>query len=217
MFCQECKVKGKDSKAAQGADNGQDSGCESESNDGSIAASETGGGKKRKKFVESLDAMKRRVMDFIKPGDPCNREETVQQLKEHFQMAQNLGTGTKMKQEQTQTGLKDTYQIFFGLAYACYKNYSPQPSKECITEADNEPGLNPHSDTPVEILHVVLLGFVKYLWRDVIQNQIKKKEDKMTELSARLSSVNVDGLGLSSFLAGDTLTKFYRSLTGRDF
>ncbi|KAK1221922.1 hypothetical protein PQX77_015250 [Marasmius sp. AFHP31] len=231
MFCRGCKVKGKDSKAAQGAGDGEDSGCESESDDGSIAASETGGGKKRKKFVESLDAMKRRVMDFIKPGDPCIREETVQQLKEHFQMAQNLGTSMKMKQEQTRTGLKDTYQMFFvnrllnsykGQRTLATKTTALNQAKSALPKQTMSPvwrirGLNPHSDTPVEILHIVLLGFVKYLWRDVIQNQIKKKEDKMAELSAHLSSVNVDGLGLPSFLAGDTLTKFYGSLTGGDF
>lgn len=75
-------------------------------------------------------------------------------------------------------------------------------------------GLDPHSDTPVEILHVVLLGFVKYLWRDVIQNQIKKNVDKEKELEIRLSSINVSGLGLDAGLSGHTLVNYCGSLTG---
>ncbi|KAJ3832688.1 hypothetical protein F5878DRAFT_495781, partial [Lentinula raphanica] len=78
-------------------------------------------------------------------------------------------------------------------------------------------GLDPHSDTPVEILHVVLLGFIKYLWRDVIENQIKKNPEKKAELAARLSCINVDGLGLDSSLPGKTLVDYYGSLTGSDF
>ncbi|KAJ7787528.1 hypothetical protein B0H14DRAFT_2629249 [Mycena olivaceomarginata] len=75
-------------------------------------------------------------------------------------------------------------------------------------------GLNPCQDTPVEILHVLLLGFVKYLWRDWIQ-QLKGK-DKKELLATRLSSFNVSGLGISP-LAGKTLVQYSGSLTGWDF
>ncbi|KAJ7135127.1 hypothetical protein C8R46DRAFT_1362251, partial [Mycena filopes] len=77
-------------------------------------------------------------------------------------------------------------------------------------------GLDPHQDTPVEILHVILLGFVKYLWRDVVQLQLNKKDDKKQLLATRLSSLDVSGLGISP-LAGRTLVQYSGSLTGRDF
>lgn len=77
-------------------------------------------------------------------------------------------------------------------------------------------GLDPHQDTPVEILHVVLLGFVKYFWRDLIQNQLKGKDNKKELLAQRLSSLDVSGLGISP-LAGKTLVNYAGSLTGRDF
>ena len=77
-------------------------------------------------------------------------------------------------------------------------------------------GLDPHQDTPVEVLHVVLLGFVKYFWRDLIQNQIKGQDDHKTLLAQRLSSLDVSGLGISP-LAGETLVNYAGSLTGRDF
>ncbi|KAF9551916.1 hypothetical protein CPC08DRAFT_745018 [Agrocybe pediades] len=68
------------------------------------------------------------------------------------------------------------------------------------------PGLDPHSDTPVEVLHVVLLGFVKYFWRDLVQS----------ELITRLNSLDVAGLGVPP-LTGVTLVNYAGSLTGRDF
>lgn len=68
----------------------------------------------------------------------------------------------------------------------------------------------------MEILHVVLLGMVKYFWRDVIQNQLKNKQDRKSLLTNRLSSFDVSGLAESP-LAGDTLVNYAGSLTGRDF
>ena len=77
-------------------------------------------------------------------------------------------------------------------------------------------GLDPHRDTPVEILHVILLGIVKYFWRDLINNQLNKKDGKKEILIARLNSYDTTGLGVSE-LAGDTLVNYAGSLTGRDF
>ena len=77
-------------------------------------------------------------------------------------------------------------------------------------------GLDPHQDTPVEILHVVLLGFIKYFWRDLIQNQLKNKDDKKDILIQRLSSFNTSGLNFSP-LNGKMLVQYAGSLTGRDF
>jgi hypothetical protein len=77
-------------------------------------------------------------------------------------------------------------------------------------------GLDPHQDTPVEILHVILLGFVKYLWRDLVQNQLRKKDDKKNLLATRLSLFDISGLGISP-LAGATLVQYSGSLTGHDF
>ncbi|KAK1228871.1 hypothetical protein PQX77_008081 [Marasmius sp. AFHP31] len=232
MFCRSCKVMGKDFKdehgdaesdGGHGSDDNEDDDHDSVASNGSTQG--VGGRKKRKKFVEGLLAMQRR------PGAPRTKAETVEQLDEHFRMGFTPGAASKMKAERTRTGLKDTYQMFFvdrllnsykGRRTVATKTAALNQARSALPEQTTSAvwrirGLNPHSDTPVEILHVVLLGFVKYLWRDVIQNQLKKKVDKMAELSARLSSVNVEGLGLPSFLAGDTLTKYYGSLTGGDF
>lgn len=73
-------------------------------------------------------------------------------------------------------------------------------------------GLNPHQDTPVEVLHVCLLGVVKYFWRDAVA---RTKKDHNT-LIARLCSFDTAGLGISP-LAGKTLVTYAGSLMGRDF
>lgn len=72
---------------------------------------------------------------------------------------------------------------------------------------------DPHADTPVEILHVVLLGFVKYFWRDVVA---RLKDAEKQTLITRLSSFDVSGLNISP-LSGSTLVNYARSLVGRDF
>ncbi|KAI8461060.1 hypothetical protein BY996DRAFT_6429500 [Phakopsora pachyrhizi] len=61
-----------------------------------------------------------------------------------------------------------------------------------------------HKDTPVEVLHVILLGIVKYLYH--------KKE----ELVARFQSFDISNLNIPSIKA-KYLVQHYSSLVGKDF
>lgn len=65
----------------------------------------------------------------------------------------------------------------------------------------------------MEILHVILLGFVKYFWRDAVSRQTA---DGKQLLKTRLSSLDVKALGLSP-IRGHTYVQYAGSLTGGDF
>ncbi|KAH9814463.1 hypothetical protein DFH28DRAFT_1168556 [Melampsora americana] len=79
-------------------------------------------------------------------------------------------------------------------------------------------GFNGHLDTPVEILHVILLGVVKYLFRDTIKsiNPGKSGAKKFNSLSARWQSFNCKGLKMPP-IQPNTLIQFFQSLVGKEF
>lgn len=64
----------------------------------------------------------------------------------------------------------------------------------------------------MEILHVILLSFVKYFWRDAIK-RLKDPDKKI--LIARLASFD-SGLGISPLPAA-TFVNYAGSLVGHDF
>ena len=67
----------------------------------------------------------------------------------------------------------------------------------------------------MEILHVILLGFVKYFWRDAME---RLSADQKDILKTRLSSIDVLGLDPHiSALQGHTLVQYAGSLVGWDF
>ncbi|KAJ7037051.1 hypothetical protein C8F04DRAFT_1332637 [Mycena alexandri] len=62
---------------------------------------------------------------------------------------------------------------------------------------DLRAGLDPHHDTPVEILHTYLLGNDKYVWHDTTKTWDPKKGDKKGEIFAsRLQSASISGLSI---------------------
>jgi hypothetical protein len=147
-----------------------------------------------------------------------------------FETMKSPRNQTKVKMQKTETGIKDRYLDFFldKMASSYRKNDPKHIQQEALNEHVSKlthdvyspvwriHGLDPHSDTPIDILHVFLLGFVKYFWRDVIDNHLKGNKAKHEALITRLSSCNVSGTGLSQ-LSGHTLVNYAGSLTGRDF
>ncbi|KAJ3824671.1 hypothetical protein F5880DRAFT_353082 [Lentinula raphanica] len=185
--------------------------------------------KLKKKFTESSSQMLDRILSFVKPGRACNKSETTAQLRSYFDDAKTLGSKTKVKADHTSSGIKDTFQEhFLDRLFNSYSKKRTTESRQAALdqEIDSLPEeitspvwrikeLDPHQDTPVEILHVVLLGFLKYMWRDLV-NQVKNQEELKKLLETRLKSLNVDGLDISP-VAGHTLVQYAGSLTGRDF
>lgn len=74
-------------------------------------------------------------------------------------------------------------------------------------------GLNPHSDTPTEILHSIQLGGDKYVWHETNKKWSKKEEDVFAR---RLQASSIDGLSISPIRA-QYMVQYKNSLIGKHF
>ncbi|KAI5829031.1 hypothetical protein K523DRAFT_373222 [Schizophyllum commune Tattone D] len=191
--------------------------------------SEVSSRKGRRTFKnESFHEMVQRLHSFVKRARPRARDETLEALRSQFDTALRVGGKTEFKRKRTATGVKDTFmEYLLGPVFAASTRRggtkaSKQRQVDAIKATLPSPAyspiwrirdFNPHSDTPVEILHVILLGFVKYFWRDTLS---RLKKDKLEILRTRLSSFDVSGLGVDP-LSGERLVTYGRSLTGADF
>ncbi|KAH6876645.1 hypothetical protein BKA70DRAFT_1128177 [Coprinopsis sp. MPI-PUGE-AT-0042] len=227
LFCRMCYVKGSDALDALSA---AVSGKASAANDVPPAFEGLDPLTAAAKFVESMQQMADRVSAFMKIGKHRTKAESEATLRSYFTDASSkLHVKTAVKKHQTSTGIKDVYQEhWLQKLFASYRYKRGETNKEAalkdtvnsLPSQTTSPvwrikGLDPHHDTPVEILHVVLLGFVKYFWRDVCQNRVKK-DPQRRKLIDRLNSLDVRGLGISK-IRGTTLVQYCGSLTGRDF
>ncbi|KAJ4488656.1 hypothetical protein C8R41DRAFT_896160 [Lentinula lateritia] len=192
-------------------------------------ASDTGedGGKRHRRRKETIQELVTRAKRFVGISEARHPEKTLETLRSIFITSQKYNGKTQAKKIVTQTGVKDTFLDGFNQQIAAFvsklpTNTSADQKQRLVDEfvAGNMPsepnvfspiwrirGLDPHRDTPVEILHVILLGLYA----------ISRLSDPQKEvLTHRLSSMDVSSTGLSP-LAGETLVKYAKSLTGRDF
>ncbi|KAJ3867820.1 hypothetical protein EV359DRAFT_33661 [Lentinula novae-zelandiae] len=234
-FCRCCFAKGRDANDEQPASAAKDVADDNSvhSNTSSERESDSGAEKKGGRRKETIQELISRAKRFIMVHESRYPQRTIDTLHNMFITSSQLGGKTKAKEMTTGSGVKDTFfghfqdKIFTFIKKIPHstpteerqglvddfiaQNIPPEPS--CFSPIWRMKGLDPHRDTPVEILHVILLGFVKYYWRDAIT----RLDDPQKEtLKHRLSSLDVSSMGLSP-LAGETLVKYARSLTGRDF
>ncbi|KAL0575042.1 hypothetical protein V5O48_006915 [Marasmius crinis-equi] len=184
------------------------------------------GGKKVTR-PETLAETETRYDNFMKAGTLRTPARTREELQAQFLKASQLRCKTASVNMRTASGIKDTFQAFFSekLFAATTRKGRTKEAKQAevaellasFPEHTTSPvwrirDLDPHQDTPVEILHVILLGFVKYFWRDAVHRCKKKQE----VLIARLAGLDTSGLGIPPVTA-ETLVRYAGSLTGRDF
>ncbi|KAF8501217.1 hypothetical protein JB92DRAFT_2741767, partial [Gautieria morchelliformis] len=73
--------------------------------------------------------------------------------------------------------------------------------------------LDPHCDTPVEILHTVLLGLIKYVWHNL---HTSWKDPERELFVIRLQGTNIDGLTIPPIRAA-YMSQYCNALVGKHF
>ncbi|KAJ6611416.1 hypothetical protein B0H10DRAFT_1953083 [Mycena sp. CBHHK59/15] len=167
-----------------------------------------------------------------KAGLPRTKEQILDELEKQVKLA-CFGVPKHVKDLQTQTGIKDMYMQYWIdqllLRFKEHKIMEPDCSDRDIQEElvqwtlDNRDkiysafltmkGFDPTKDTPVEILHTILLGIVKYIWH--ISHTAWTPEQKWT-YSFRLQSTATDGLSIHVIRA-NYIMQYAGSLIGRQF
>ncbi|PPR08199.1 hypothetical protein CVT24_001412 [Panaeolus cyanescens] len=184
---------------------------------------EIGGSQKDKETDEGFHAL-------FSAGPPRSAEQTLIRINDQIETA-CLGVAAKVKEKQTEHGIKDAFSqssIDHLIVRArLLKKENPQRSLQEIqaelmewvsahqTEIINPfltlKGFDAAKDTPVEILHTILLGIVKYGWYGT-----RKEWNAVQEKTyiIRLQSTNATGLSIHPIRA-KYIMQYANSLNGR--
>ncbi|KAI8826980.1 uncharacterized protein EV422DRAFT_502697 [Fimicolochytrium jonesii] len=149
--------------------------------------------------------------------------ETKDTLDKQVVIAKTQGV-TALQRNQRENGVKSTYATNL-----LTKLTSMRSQKLPLSDIDRHAalhiaqyGLNPlfdlvgfdgHEDSPVEALHTILLGTVKWLWRATIKHMARRPEKIV--FAARLDSMATRGLDTT--FKSKQLIQYSHSLIGKDF
>ncbi|KAJ6626597.1 hypothetical protein B0H10DRAFT_2300403, partial [Mycena sp. CBHHK59/15] len=164
-------------------------------------------------------------------GTPRTKEKILEELEKQVNLA-CLGVAKPVQDAQTATGVKDVYTQFWiddliSRSREMRKDKArslDDIKKELIQwTVDNRDkiyspfltmkGFDPAKDTPIEILHTILLGVVKYVWH--ITHTAWSPEEKQI-YAVHLQATNVDGLSIHAIRSA-YIMQYAGSLIGRQF
>ncbi|KAF7314261.1 hypothetical protein MKEN_00898700 [Mycena kentingensis (nom. inval.)] len=160
-------------------------------------------------------------------------DETRQRLREQLRLA-TRGDLKAIKEHWTATGTKDKVTGYWiEQALAQFTRISGEDKSLSVDEIsaqvqtwlDKQPGdkmnpllditgLDPTQDTPVEILHTILLGAVKYVWH-FMHSKVWSDEHRAL-LAIRLQSMDISGLSIPAIRAG-YIMQYRNALVGKHF
>ncbi|TPX58608.1 hypothetical protein PhCBS80983_g02992 [Powellomyces hirtus] len=139
------------------------------------------------------------------PTTQRNWQTTAAIIAQQLQLLFEKHTKTKLQELQTATGVKCVL------------------AQKVIDKRRNPllqlPGFDGHLDTPVEVLHTVLLGFVKYVGNQTIKYGLVTGANRATNKAAviaRIDSFDANGTDRGP-MRGSTFVTYVGSLIGRDF
>lgn len=167
---------------------------------------------------------------LFEPGAPRTKDGVVAELEKQL-FAACTGIAQHVKDLQTETGVKDAYMqhwIEDLLQRArSLKNADRSRSEESIRDEllrwveENKTmlispffslkGFDPTKDTPIEILHTVLLGLVKYAWH---LTHTKLSAEAKAIYALRLQATDSKGMSIHSIRA-KYIMQYANSLIGR--
>ncbi|THU78513.1 hypothetical protein K435DRAFT_876542 [Dendrothele bispora CBS 962.96] len=186
---------------------------------------EAGGTHKEKESDEGYEAL-------FAVGVLRSAGETKEVLNRQLKAAMT-GVAARVEELQTQTGTKDKVteywiQILLKRARDLSDTNPGKTEDELVNELtewlEAQPGdkmnplldiagLDPTQDTPVEILHTILLGIVKYVWH---MFHSKLSDDEQTIFVTRLQSTDTDGLTIPP-LRASYMMQYRNGLIGKHF
>ncbi|KAJ6615369.1 hypothetical protein B0H10DRAFT_2220401 [Mycena sp. CBHHK59/15] len=145
---------------------------------------------------------------LFEPGEPRTKDHTLTELKNrsnlHAAVCQNGSKSCKRKQNPDASEATLKSELIQWMRDNEEKFYSPFLMLK---------GFDPAADTPVELLHTILLGPVKYIWH--ISHTPWSAEKKKT-YSIRLQATGTDGLSIHAIRA-NYIMQYAGSLIGRQF
>ncbi|KAI6111277.1 hypothetical protein F5141DRAFT_1188425 [Pisolithus sp. B1] len=148
---------------------------------------------------------------LFKPGTIHTPVETQKEIKNQFEIAVSSGAMTKIQASVSSMGESE---IKATLEKELTELLSRKGLDDMINPLLGMEGINIHLDTPMEILHTILLGVVKYLWGQTVH--LLEKGKLLDVFQSHLDSIEHDVLNAPN-LNSDYICHYKGALIRKHF